>query len=716
MGCECGVPRRGAAVPTNARVIGEVSGRRGRRALLLLSALCLVATQAAAQNVLFDFDSTSRGTPLPLTLTVGGVTASLSATGQGFSIQAANTLGFTPAGFSGNCIYPSSVFPSDLQVSFSPPITDISILFSPSELACDTTATMRITGYSGAVSVATSTATAPQPGTYPTGSLILSAAQGFDRVVIHYAAAPALCDSAPIFLADNMNVTPLATAQCATDRDCSDHDACNGVEQCNAHGVCVPGTPLSCDDRNACTTDSCDPATGCVNAPVVCADQNACTVDTCDPATGCVYLPVSCDDQNACTTDTCVPATGCVYAPLSCDDHNGCTTDSCVPATGCVHVPVSCDDHDGCTTDACDPATGCTHVPQTCDDQNACTTDTCDPVTGCSHAAVACDDGNACTDDACDPQSGCVHTNNKAPCDDGNDCTGTAGHPDACQAGKCAPGPYNLDECAICRTADFWGRRGGTSYDKKGRVTGFNYTQAVIDANGGHCLQVCGQSICGTDAVAPDKGGLGTLGSALEALCITGKDKRQADVESRQVRPDCGEEPRPGPLHLNEAYREMVTAALNCVVSGAGDDCGMLFDQVLVGVTWDQCNRNCAAPAPNRELLETCLSQLECWNGGDDVRRTGHGWGCVPHCKHHRGSDCNNCEDRGLCESRSEDVITEITDGNPFLTCDRGQCESLGPPGGVEACKSAEHKPNNCTIGNPGDCEANLCDVCTHMP
>src|SRR5262245_25271285 len=49
--------------------------------------------------------------------------------------------------------------------------------------------------------------------------------------------------------------------------------------------------------------------------------------------------PVDCDDMNACTTDTCDPATGCVYTPVDCNDHNACTADTCDPAIGCVHTP-----------------------------------------------------------------------------------------------------------------------------------------------------------------------------------------------------------------------------------------------------------------------------------------------------------------------------------------------------------------------------------------
>jgi hypothetical protein len=85
------------------------------RILITLAAFLL--SHAHAQTVLFDFENAPVHSPLPITLTVGGVTAHLSGTGQGFSVQPANTLGFTPVGFSGNCIYPSSIYAADLVIS-----------------------------------------------------------------------------------------------------------------------------------------------------------------------------------------------------------------------------------------------------------------------------------------------------------------------------------------------------------------------------------------------------------------------------------------------------------------------------------------------------------------------------------------------------------------------------------------------------------------------
>ncbi|OQC06310.1 MAG: Dictyostelium (slime mold) repeat protein [Candidatus Hydrogenedentes bacterium ADurb.Bin101] len=96
-------------------------------------------------------------------------------------------------------------------------------------------------------------------------------------------------------------------------------------------------TPVTCDDGDLCTDDSCDAATGCVFTPVTCDDGDLCTDDSCDAATGCVFTPVTCDDGDLCTDDSCDAATGCVFTPITCDDGNPCTIDTCYPDAGCVY-------------------------------------------------------------------------------------------------------------------------------------------------------------------------------------------------------------------------------------------------------------------------------------------------------------------------------------------------------------------------------------------
>ena len=95
-------------------------------------------------------------------------------------------------------------------------------------------------------------------------------------------------------------------------------DACTTADTCAA-GLCVGGPPPNCDDANICTDDSCDPATGCVNA------NNT----------------ASCDDGDACTTaDTCAAGACVGGAPPDCDDSDVCTADSCDSATGCVNATI----------------------------------------------------------------------------------------------------------------------------------------------------------------------------------------------------------------------------------------------------------------------------------------------------------------------------------------------------------------------------------------
>ena len=180
--------------------------------LVVLSGLLILRVEA--QSVLFDFDSLAAHSGLPAAYTVGGITATFSATGQGFSIQPANTLGFAPVGFAGNCIYPNSVYAADLVVSFSVPLTDFSILYAPQELACDSSATMRVTAYLNGTFVATAATNATWncTCTWTSQLLPISSAVPFNSVVVHYDAAPSPIpnpcqDYGPIFLADNMTVT-----------------------------------------------------------------------------------------------------------------------------------------------------------------------------------------------------------------------------------------------------------------------------------------------------------------------------------------------------------------------------------------------------------------------------------------------------------------------------------------------------------------------------
>lgn len=159
---------------------------------------------------------------------------------------------------------------------------------------------------------------------------------------------------------------------------CDDGNACNGSETC-AGGVCTGGAPPSCDDGVYCTTDWCDPATGCAHASMylmacddgdVCTDGESCQADeTCGGG-----ALLQCDDGVDCTADACVPMIGCVYTPLpegaSCGTGTTCAADqqtimqcqsgACSPSTtscesGCLDLTTcgSCSDKvkDGAESD-----------------------------------------------------------------------------------------------------------------------------------------------------------------------------------------------------------------------------------------------------------------------------------------------------------------------------------------------------------------------------
>jgi cysteine-rich repeat protein len=164
--------------------------------------------------------------------------------------------------------------------------------------------------------------------------------------------APLLCNDGNACTDDSCNpakgclFTPNAAA-------CSDGDACTVGEAC-ADGSCKGGSKLPCNDQNVCTADSCNSATGCVftPAPGPCDDGSKCTTgETCSDGSCGSGAPLNCNDNNACTADSCNPATGCVHTPApccgngvkdageACDDGNQVGGDGC--SADCTKVEYS---------------------------------------------------------------------------------------------------------------------------------------------------------------------------------------------------------------------------------------------------------------------------------------------------------------------------------------------------------------------------------------
>lgn len=267
--------------------------------------------------------------------------------------------------------------------------------------------------------------------------------------------------------------------------DCSDGVGCNGVEACLA-GVCSAGTPLECDDGDACTSDRCeepgtcvsDAVLGCCSEPATCPGA-ACLSPTCEdmacgttPIPGCCTSDVDCDDGNSCTDDACDGSgtctnslrLGCCRSDGECGDGDPCTLDLCedeactsAPVPGCCTDDSDCDDGNACTADVCPTPgaacessliPGCCVDDTDCDDSDSCTIDVCtdgggtcmhDPDPRCCATDFDCDDGNQCTTDSCVERScvnaamGCCGDDS---CDDGDECT-----LDVCDGSACTHMP-----------------------------------------------------------------------------------------------------------------------------------------------------------------------------------------------------------------------------------------------------------------------------------
>src|SRR5262249_55172368 len=129
---------------------------------------------------------------------------------------------------------------------------------------------------------------------------------------------------------------------------CDDHDACTDADSCQG-GTCL-GTPHVCDDGVGCTSDTCDPASGCVFTPraSVCSDGDPCTLDVCDPATGCQNPqapnfspcgPVDCTSARLCVLGSC--SSFSTPDGFPCDDGDRCTSNDACQAGTCAGVPVA---------------------------------------------------------------------------------------------------------------------------------------------------------------------------------------------------------------------------------------------------------------------------------------------------------------------------------------------------------------------------------------
>jgi hypothetical protein len=127
---------------------------------------------------------------------------------------------------------------------------------------------------------------------------------------------------------------------------CDDENACTRNDRC-VEGECA-GEALICFDDNQCTSDNCDPLSGCtfeVTDGAPCEIGNFCTADTCNGST-CVQGPAEdCPARLPCQIASCDPDIGCEIERLSgnlCDDDNVCTTRDECSAGECIPGDPAC--------------------------------------------------------------------------------------------------------------------------------------------------------------------------------------------------------------------------------------------------------------------------------------------------------------------------------------------------------------------------------------
>ncbi len=294
--------------------------------------------------------------------------------------------------------------------------------------------------------------------------------------------------------------TASPTADTVADAPVGTDAASSGGDTSSNLCLDASGAAITCNDGNACTTDSCDPAKGCQYVAIaackggVCLDDSACTAagQVCNPTSHvCVdcTLAKGCGVGMLCDAGTCVAASGCAsdkdckatnqvcdtvakvcvdcLSGADCATGLGCVAHKCVAQTKCVSskdCAAVCDKASGLCVD-CLTDTDCTPA-QFCGADKACHADLC-AASVCSAQGffacaangsgfatpVVCDDGSVCTTDSCDAATGCKFT----PQPDGTNCGGdgtACGALSTCKTGKCvAVQSAGCDDGNVC-TAD----------------------------------------------------------------------------------------------------------------------------------------------------------------------------------------------------------------------------------------------------------------------
>jgi hypothetical protein len=486
---------------------------------------------------------------------------------------------------------------------------------------------------------------------------------------------------------------------------CSDGDACTSGDSCTG-GVCG-GAAVDCSSfTDTCNTGVCDPASGCEAEPVTdgtaCNDGVYCT--TGESCTGGVCgsgAPRDCDDRDACTSDSCSETLGrCdnVVVPVpgaegprgsaSCADgvDNDCDRATDALDTDCESCTTAadCNDLDPCTTDACTGGS-CRHAAApdgtACNDGRYCTNP--DVCTGgvCGGGARDCSaSGNQCNTGRCDEGADRCYADplpNGTTCNDGQYCT----NPDACTGGVCGGGARDCSAVANdCNSASC-----NESTDR---------CVPVPRANGTPCTD-------GLFCTNPDTCTGGTCGgaardcSAAGGACALGTCNESTDACVGTPQPDgtvCDAD-------ANPATRDICRTG-SCVASACGDG----FWDAGGGEACDDGNtvtETCFSTPAGACVRDCSIRQDTCGNG---TLETSYGETCDP------GIASPPCDTSCLPVHRGIGSACTCTSGcragDPTAGTWTGCEDVVAPTGSLPACYHSDVLAGNNVYFPGGYCGA----------
>jgi hypothetical protein len=509
----------------------------------------------------------------------------------------------------------------------------------------------------------------------------------------------------------------------------TDGTTCPVSGNCGAGGKCTAGVckalGANCDDKNPCTADSCSTTGACVHKPVAagtsCSDNNACNgTESCDAAGVCKAGPLpDCDDKNPCTVDACLTAGGCGHVPgnngAACKDGTGaagvCDAGACKVDLGCGPSPdackafvkvngvctlqplpddTSCNDGSLCTQkDVCKSGVCTGTLPVTCSGASACTNaGTCNPATGLcvggtpKPVGTTCDDGNLCTStDACNATGQCVGV--------AKTCAAT----DQCHsAGTCDP---SNGQCTNPNAAN-----GKTCNDTKNCTTGDVCTNGVC---GGTAVTCAAPTACHTQGVCEEATGKCTNPNAADGS--TCSDSNACTTADSCVAGAC----KPG-------------APVVCTGAGSCTDAG----------TCNPATGTCSGGTPKPDGT-SCDDGVKCTSADKCTAGTCKGAAVVcadPTDACHVKAVCDEtsgvcpasppapvdtaCNDSNACTQTDKCSATGVCVGsNPVVCTGTGACMQAGScDAATGLCGGGSPKPNGTVCDDSKMCTTG--DVCTN--